>query len=141
MTDRRGRSDRKSIVSDPTLATEDASAVGARVQAHLAERQQLGHFFPVRPQAAPPPAPEQPTTDEQLELLRTQLAIAAVETERRIEAVEARAEVAAGRAARLLAASQSLAAELGRLSTVLPPDVAAELDSAIGRFTARLQSA
>ena len=79
--------------------------------------------------------------EEQLELLRTQLAAAAVETERRIEAVEVRADVAAGRAARLLAASQALAAELGRLSTVLPPDVAAELDLAIGRFTARLQSA
>ena len=141
MTDRRGRSDRKSIVSNPTFATEDASVVGARVQAHLAERQERGLFFPVRPQAAAPPAPESPTTDEQLEQLRTELAIAALETERRIEAVEARADVADARAARLLAASQALAAELGRLSTVLPPDVAAELDSAIGHFTARLQSA
>jgi hypothetical protein len=140
MTDRRGRSDRKSIVSDPTLATEDASVVGARVQAHFAERQEHGHIFPIRPQASQQ-APQPLTLEEQLELLRTQLAAAAVETERRIEAVEVRADVAAGRAARLLAASQALAAELGRLSTVLPPDVAAELDVAIGRFTARLQSA
>jgi hypothetical protein len=139
MTDRRGRSDRKSIVSDPTLATEDASVVGARVQAHLAERQLQGHIFPIRPQASKP-APQPLTLEEQLDLLRTQLAAAAVDTERRIDAVEVRADVAVDRAARLLAASQSLAAELGRLSTVLPPDVAAELDSAIGRFTARLQS-
>ena len=124
-------------MSDPTFATEEASVVAARVQERLAQRQQQGHIYPIRPKPAPPPV----SLEEQLELLRSQLAHAAVETETRIAAVEARADVAAGRAARLLAASQALASELGRLSTVLPPDVATEPDSAIGRFTARLQSA
>jgi hypothetical protein len=140
MTDRRGRSGRKAIVSDATLATEDVAVVGARVQALFAGRAERGEHLPER-STTPAPSGSTVTLEEQLDLLRAQFKAVAAETEARIDAVAVRADVAAARAARLLAASQALASELGRLSSVLPPDVAAELDEAVERFNAHLQSA
>ena len=138
MTDHRGRSGRKTIVSNLTLATEDVAVVGARVQAHLTERQQQGDIFPHRPKVS---LPAVLTVDEQLDQLRAQFGATSEETDARIAAVAARADAAAVRAHRLLTASQALAVDLDRLSAVLPPDVAVELDAAVARFNEGLRTA
>jgi cell pole-organizing protein PopZ len=147
MTDRRGRSGREAIVSDPTLATEEAEVVGARVHARFVDRAERGEHLPSRP-ASSATGDEPPAVEAKLQLLRGEFEDALREIGARIRAVGARADEAAARAdaaavraARAEAAGEALAGELARLSSVLPPDVAVEVDAAVDRFVTSLRTA
>lgn len=140
-------------MSDPNLAAEEAAVVGARVDALLVGRQANGQNLPPRP-AAPanrrvPDEPVEPATVEaKVQRLRSEFEDALAEIGSRIrnvgaraDAAVARADAAFARADEALAAGEALADELRRLSAVLPPDVAAEVDGAVQRFVDRLQTA
>lgn len=128
-------------------ALDDPALVGARVQARFAEHKARGDQ-PLRARAAQPAPPQEPSPAEaeadlaqQLTVLRAQLNAALIQSDARVSELESRVEAIAGRAARVIAAAEALAAELDRLSSALPPEVAAHLDGAVERFAARLRSA
>lgn len=130
-------------MSDPTLATEEAEVVGARVQARFVDRKERGEHLPLRPTVqGQVHAPVEPATvDAKVQLLRAEFEDALREIGTRIRAVGSRADAAAARAEQAVAAGQALAEDLGRISSVLPPDVAVEVDAAVERFLAGLRSA
>lgn len=129
---------------DPTLATEDPTIVGARVQALFVGRKERGDHLP--PRARPAAAvqagsPADATVEDQVVLLRAQVSAALELHDNRIAALESLVEAASGRSARVIAAAQALAAELDRLTSSLPADLALELEGSIERFAARLSTA
>ena len=137
-------------MSDASLATEEAEVVGARVHARFVDRQERGEHLPLRPtvQGQVPPPVETATVDAKVHLLRVEFEDALREIGARIRAVGAQADAAAARADqavaranKAVAAGEALAEELGRLSSVLPPDVAVEVDAAVGRFVTSLSTA
>lgn len=160
MTDRPGRSG-----FGPSGAGRDSESVGERVQARFDDWSERGDVLPPRPQAAIPLDPE-PVGGEavaaevealqsQLDVLRRQLEDAFADVDDRIAAAgnvgaaaakvaeEAgeRAQVALDRTARVIAAAEALGAELHRLTSSLPDEVAGDVEAAIERFRSRLQSA